>query len=202
MSSLEEKLAHFNEVILNDATSERDRILLQTKSEIDSLIERKKNEFQQQADEILKKEKASAEKEKNIAISKAIIESKQLLIKAREDMVNAVFNDVRKLLEDFVRKDDYYAFLSEEIKKSSRLAGKGEMVIYLKENDLRRFSKELEALKEELPEGIYYEGVKDDIIGGCRVLNRTERLIIDNTLLKKLEVRMDMFIRTFGLKIG
>lgn len=202
MSSPEEKLAHFNEVILNDATSERDRILLQTKSEIDSLIERKKNEFQQQADEILKKEKALAEKEKNIAISKAIIESKQLLIKAREDMVNAVFNDVRKLLEDFVRKDDYYAFLSEEIKKSSRLAGKGEMVIYLKEDDLRRFSKELEALKEELPEGIYYEGVKDDIIGGCRVLNRTERLIIDNTLLKKLEVRMDMFIRTFGLKIG
>jgi len=111
MKDLEEKLVHFNTVILNDAASERDKILTDTKNEIERMIEFKKKEFIRKADEILKKETAQAEKEKNIVISKAVIESKQLIIDAREEIINSLFSEVRKMLEDFVHKDEYRDFL-------------------------------------------------------------------------------------------
>lgn len=201
MKDLEEKLVHFNTVILNDAASERDKILTDTKNEIERMIEFKKKEFIRKADEILKKETAQAEKEKNIVISKAVIESKQLIIDAREEIINSLFSEVRKMLEDFVHKDEYRDFLLDEIRKSVSAAGKGQLIVYLGENDMKRFSRELENLKKDFPGEIHFEATAEDIIGGCRVLNVSDEFIVDNTLQKKLDVKREEFIMTFTVKI-
>ena len=201
MSSLEEKLQHFNEVILKDAASERDRILKQIKSEMGSIVEDRRMEFEEQAEESLRKVTSLAEREKYYIISKAVIESKQMLMKTRERIIQTVFNDARKKLEEFVLSDGYFPFLSGEIRKSCNMAGEGEQVIILSRADMERFSSRLDGIKSELPYPISFEQTGDDIIGGCRVLNKTSSILIDNTLAGKLEVNRDGFFEVCSLRI-
>jgi len=145
LSSIQEKLEFFNEVILKDAASERDRILEQIRTEMEERIAREKKKFQEQADEFLKKEVSSAENEKNNIISKAIVESRQLLMKKREEIIESVFDDAKKLLSQFVDKEEYFPYLCRQIRHSCHLAGEGELVVYVSKKDMERFSHMLRA---------------------------------------------------------
>lgn len=201
MSSLEEKLEHFNEVILKDAASERDSILMQIKSEMSEYIERKTAEIREEADEVLRKETALAEREKNNIISRAVIESKQLLMKTREAIIRSVLDEVKNRLESFVEGNDYFPYLADEIIRSCKLAGEGELVVYLKKSDMKRFSSRLDEIKDKLPPSVSFDAIDDAVIGGCRVLNRTKSILIDNTIDAKLEESKDGFFETCSLRI-
>jgi len=194
MSTLEEKLEHFNEVILKDAAWERDKILKLARDEVDKMIEEKKQGFHMKADETLKKEITQADKEKNITISEAFTEGRRLLMETRDNIIDSVINYVKQLLEQFVMQDSYLDYLKEEIKKSWMQAGEGERVLYLNRRDIDRFSKNLEDLRKELLSDIQIIEANTDIIGGCKVLNKSKGIVIDNTFLKKLEMNRDIFL--------
>ena len=208
LDNAEEKLTNFNIIVLDDVASERNEILQEAKKEIEALMEEKKLELKKQADEMLKKGKLSLEKEKNTILTEAVNKSKQLLIKAREDMTAELYEEVKKLLVNFVTSDDYYNFLSESIKSGLQLTGDGEKIIYLKESDLLRFSKELDNLLKDLNDKnkyincISYDVLKEDnVIGGCKIFNKTKEIIVDNTLIKRLEEAMEDFINSNRLKV-
>lgn len=201
MSTIDEKLKHFNELILKDAASERDALLQQIRAEMEENLNKKRLEFREQADKMLKQEISEAEREKNNIISKAALEGRQLLMKTREDIVNAVLDETRNKLREFVAGNGYYDFLAEQIKKSCEQAGDGELVIYLASSDLSRFSSQLEDLKKELPASPAFYGIDEDIIGGCRVFNRSKNIIVDNTLSERLNLCADKFFEVCKLRI-
>lgn len=201
LSSIQEKLEFFNEVILKDAASERDRILEQIRTEMEERIAREKKKFQEQADEFLKKEVSSAENEKNNIISKAIVESRQLLMKKREEIIESVFDDAKKLLSQFVDKEEYFPYLCRQIRHSCHLAGEGELVVYVSKKDMERFSHMFEGIKKDLPPGTTFEETDNSIIGGCRVLNKALDIMVNNTLLEKLEANRYNFFEICDLKI-
>lgn len=201
MSSIQEKLEHFNDVILKDAIAERDRILESTRTQMEERISQEKRKFQEQAEGLFKKEVALAENAKNTMVSRAIIESRLQLIKAREEILQTVLNDAEKVLKEFVCGEEYLQYLSRQIKQSCSLAGEGELVVYITSKDLARFSAALEDIKEELPDNTAFVGVDDDIIGGCRVQNLARDMVVNNTLSEKLKAGMDNFFEVCNLKI-
>lgn len=201
MSSIQDKLRHFNEVILKDAASERDRILEQLKSHTEERITLEKRKFQEQAVQFLKKESALAENEKNNIISRAIIESRQLLVKTREDIIKTVIEDAKIMLDEFVHKVEYSTYLFLQIVHSCSLAGEGMLTVYLSKKDMERFLYLLENIKKELPPDTTFEQTDDEIIGGCRVFNKTLGIIIDNTLIGKLESNRDSILEICNLQI-
>ena len=191
----EEKLEHFNEVILKEAARERDEILKDAKNEIDGIIETKKQEFQKRADEMFNKAMLQANKEKNIAISKAYVESRKILMEKRENIINSIINDVKKQLEQFAAKEDlYYDYLKEVVRKSCIQAGEGELILYLNRRDNINYSKIINKAEKELLSNVQIVESDVDFIGGCKVLNKSAGIIIDNTWLRKLEIKKDEFL--------
>lgn len=201
MSTIQEKLEHFNEVILKDATSERDRILQNMKAEAEKRIDLEKRKFQEQADRFLKKEISLAENEKNNIISRAILEGRQLLMNTREGIINSVFSEVRQILEEFAGSNEYLSYLSASIRKSCIQAGSGELTVYISKRDMEKLSGKLENIKIELPPSTEFQEINDEVIGGCQVLNKTKNILINNTLIEKLEANREKFFEVCGLKI-
>lgn len=201
MGSLSEKLEFFNEVILKDATSERDRVMHQLEEETRARLSSERKKFQEEADAFLKKDTALTENEKNRIISKAILESRQLLIKKREEIMDAVFSDVKALLKTFVESQEYSSFIEAQIKASCSLAGEGELTVLVSKGDMQRFSFLIDRLKENLPSGILFEETGDEIIGGCQVINKSTNIIVNNTLMERLKCEMDSFLEKRNLKL-
>lgn len=201
LSSIDEKLQHFDEIILKEAASERNRILLQIKNEQEVLINRKKQEFQEQAGDILRKELGTVEREKNNILSRAVTDGRQLLMKTRENIIDSVFDALGKKLETFVRSGSYLSFLTDSIRQACTLAGNGELVVYLQKEDLERISPHIEPLKRDQPRIAALEPTDDAMIGGCRVFNKTAGIFIDNSLLKRMELCKDEFFEISGLRI-
>lgn len=202
MSSISEKLELFNEVILKDAASERDRILSRLQADMEKRIEQEKRKFQEESDAFLKKELSYSENEKNNIISNAIIESKQLLIKAREEIMETVLSDVRELLYRFVDGEEYPFYLADHIKCTCQLAGDGELTVFLSKKDMERFKQMLEDIDLGSSSRITFECTEEDIIGGCLVFSRSKDIVVNETLLEKLKVVMDSFFENCDLKIN
>lgn len=191
MSSIEEKLKHFNDLILKDAIAERDKILEQIKREMNNTLNKKRAEIQKEADEFLRKEIAALEREKNNRIYRATVESKQLLMKAREDILRILLEEVKAKLIEFIKSEDYYAYFIRQIRESCAQAGSGRLTVYISKVDAERFSPRLDEIKNQLPAGATIEETDEEIMGGCRVLNEDESIIVDNTLAKRLELVKD-----------
>lgn len=191
MSSIEEKLKHFNDLILKDAIAERDKILEQIKREMNNTLNKKRAEIQKEADEFLRKEIAVLEREKNNRIYRATVEGKQLLMKAREDILRILLEEVKAKLIEFIKSEDYYAYLIRQIKESCAQAGSGRLTVYISKTDAERFSPRLDEIKNQLPAGATIVEIDEEIMGGCRVFNEDESIIVDNTLAKRLELVKD-----------
>ncbi len=201
MSSIDEKLQNFNDLILKEAAAQRDRILRQIREENEALIESKRKDFEEQAAEMLRRELYNIEREKNNIISKALVESRQLLMKTREGIINSVFDYLKEELETFTQSDAYAQYLKEDIRNSCRLAGEGKLVVYLSGADTDRYSSLLNELLKEFPRIEMFEPAAEDVIGGCRVVNRSSNILVDNTFAKKLELNRDSFFEISGLRI-
>lgn len=201
MSSINEKLELFNEVILKDAASERNRILREIQADMEERIDQEKKKYQEQADALLRKELSASENEKNNIISNAIIESKQLLIRTREEILRTVSLDVKELLDRFVDGKDYPAYLSDQIRHSCRIAGEGELTVFLSKKDKERFAPMFEEIGRSISTHTIFDCMEEDIIGGCLVLNRSRNVVVNETLMEKLKTGMDSFFENCDLKI-
>lgn len=196
MATVNEKLEHFNKVALEQATKKRDKILQQMKKEKEALITQKREEFKIQAEEFLKKELQSIEKEKNEIISKAFLESRELVSKKREETKKNVFIEVKEKIRKFVKSEHYKEYLLNLIIKSCKLAGEGELIVLLKEEDIDLIFKEV----EKLPFKISLKA-ENEAFGGCKVINKTLNILIDNTISKKINEAMNKFFEISCLKI-
>mgnify|MGYP000971246020 CR=1 FL=1 len=202
MRNIYEKLRHFDEVILKDAAAERDKILQQIEADSQERIARERKKLEEQARQLLEKETVQAEVEKNNIISKAIINSRQLMVKKREEIVSSVYDETKRLLEDFVKKDDeYLPYFLKSINNALGVAGGNDSVVYLTASDMQRFARQLEQLKKELPFQVTFEQAGDDIIGGCKVYNKTTDTVADETLAGRLESNKEKILEICDLKI-
>lgn len=201
MSSIEEKLAHFNELILREAASQRDRILKELKEEEGYQLEARKKEFEAQASELLRRESRAIEKEKNNIISGSLAEGKLRLMKTRELLIETLFSELKEKLRLFTETPEYRDFLKDNVSNACLRAGEGELAVFVTERDLARHGPELRGILKNNGQSPALEAIEDAVIGGCRVLNKTCHIFIDDTLLKRMELARDEFFEACGLRV-
>lgn len=197
MATINKKLEYFNKVVLEKATKKRDEILQQMKKDKDILINQKREEFQAQAQEFLKKELKLIEKEKNEIISKAFLDARELVSKARNEIKKKIFDEVCEKINKFINSKDYKEYLLNLITKSCNLVGEGELTVLLRKKDIDLLSKDI----SRFPPKASIEVAKDEIIGGCKVFNKTNNTLIDSTISEKLKKSMDNFFETSCLRM-
>lgn len=201
MGSVQDKLRHFNDVILKDAALERDSILKDVRTYTEEQILREEKKIKEQADKFLKKEITQAENEKNSIISRAFIQSRQMLVKTREEIIDAVFCEAKERLRNFVKGENYLDFLKKVIVNSCYLAGSEKLIVYLSKDDMEKLPSLLAGIEKELPQDTIFEQTDEDIIGGCKVVNISLGIIVNNTLMQKLEVNRDSILEICNLEI-
>ncbi|TYQ17691.1 UNVERIFIED_CONTAM: vacuolar-type H+-ATPase subunit E/Vma4 [Acetivibrio alkalicellulosi] len=197
MSTINEKLEYFSKIALEEATKKRDEILQKMKEDKETLMRQKREEFHMESQEQLSKILKAIENEKNDIIAKSFSEGRQLLAKTREQIKKIVFDEVDLKINEFINSSDYIDYLINSITNSCKLAGEGELIVYLCKKDIDLITNN----KDKLPSKILFEEASDEIIGGCRVLNKTKNTIIDNTISKKLKQSMDSFFEISCLRI-
>lgn len=199
MKGIHDKLEHFNQIILKEAASIRDGILKQMKEEKDTIISKKTAILEEQADEMLKTELQKIDKERNDIISKAFIESRQLLRKTREKISEAVLADLHIRIRDFLSSAEYPAYLEHSITEACSRAGQGNIVVFVSSTDMERYSSLLDNIQKQL--SISIEQADEDIMGGCKALNRDANLFIDNSIASRIDESKESFFQTSCLRI-
>ncbi len=92
--ALESILEH----IINKAKKEEENIIQEAELQADKIIQEAKLEAEKLYREILNKEKALAEAEKQKLVVNARLEEKMNLLKAKQELINDVFNKLKSAL--------------------------------------------------------------------------------------------------------
>lgn len=201
MNYVEEKLENFTRTVMMEATEKRKKILQQAEEYKERVLEKKELEFLEQAYETIQKEIRKVQKEKHEMISRAIIERKRALFQKREEIVEEVFDNLARKINAFQQTDEYKQYLLKSIEEGMMTVGEGEIIVYLNHSDIHFADTFKEKLGKKFGKSITIKEEQYDMIGGCRVLNKTKNILVDLSFKSKIQHQKDQFLKTSGLVI-
>lgn len=107
--------------------------------------------------------------------------------KFKETLTNNIYNKIIKELQDFVKTEEYKAYLFNSIntvlnKFENR---KNTCTIYLTENDYYKLKDKIYAEFD-----LNIEKIDNENIGGCIIVNNSEKISIDNTLRTNIQEKI------------
>ena len=152
----------------------------------------------QEAYNFIQAEKRKMFKEGNDKLSKAIMESKRNLFTKREEILDKVFENVGSKINDYLLTDDYKNLLFRLVESSIASAGEGELIILINKSDFR-FEDELK--NKFGNSNLTFEISQDNFIGGCIARNESLGIVVDETILDKINEQKQLFIELSGLTI-
>ena len=120
MRIVDEKIDKFAHDIMNDVNKQRNKVMEQTEKELEDIFEEKELEYLSKAYEVIQNGLKSIHKEKNEILSRAIMDSKREILKARNDMIKEIFADAEKDLIAHTKSESYYNKLCQIIKEGIR----------------------------------------------------------------------------------
>ncbi len=194
MSQMEEKLHVFEQEILNEANQKKAAIEQETEREKKARIEQKENEILAKSQQTVQKELGKIRREQNEILSKAASDSKRQLLNSRNNIIRSVFQQVMDRIEAYRITEDYTTFLMRCVQQGLQEVGSGDVVILLDKRDLEQTSRLTKF-------GVPVEQDNMDILGGCRVLNRSCNLMSDHSLAERIAEEKEHFLEEAGVRI-
>ena len=183
----EEKLQHFYEVSMDTAREEATKVLNEYKTDLETEMERHKQEKQAASENQFKITTDNAAREINKALSAEHLHIKRKLSKKQQHLKESIFAEVEDLLEDFSKKPEYIDWLEDKIKQSLEIAENDSVQIYLTAKD----SAKAEELKKRT--GITPLISETNFLGGIRAVIPEKNILIDNTFLTAFENEKERF---------
>ena len=180
---IEDKLTYFLKMANEEAEAERARILAEFDQRMNEYIGSVTDDAQKKADALLRSETAKIEQSKNKEINLASTESKKEILNVRGLLLDDLFDGAINKIREYTQTDAYRARLLKDISESS--ANYGKVRVYLMEGDF--------SLSGELPANCECARVKDDFIGGFKLLLTERNAIEDHTYLARLKTVRDDF---------
>lgn len=195
--NIDEKVNRLEKEILADVEAEKAAILKELQDEIDRIYNEKETEYLTVAYNIIQNGMKMIDKQKHETMSKTIMESKAMLLNKRSEIIEAVFAKAEEKLRDFVQSNDYYPFLVNMIENCLNEATDGEHIVYINSSD----EKYLDDLNKKFGNIVVTENNKIDMIGGCKVLNKTLGIFIDDSFAKRLKDEHGPFLQRCKITI-
>lgn len=185
--TLEEKIAHLQETVMTEARSEGNAIIDNHKKALESLFEKHKKEATAQSEVRIKSETLRARRQVNQAAAKAETELKRALGKTQNELKVRLFDEVKELLSDFTKTDEYLDYLCSKIREATRFADGEEMTIYISPSDKE---KQTELEKRT---GMTITISEYDFMGGMRAVIRGRNILIDHSFQAAVDYEYHQF---------
>lgn len=190
-----QKLEKFKQAVFDDADAKAAEIVNEAKAECDKRI----SEAKREAQENISRSKAEADEQFNIRelreSSSGNLQSRKVVLRSREDMIDRVFDNVRAQLEDYRKTADYEALMVKRAQEAYELYPdkKGEV----------RISPKDSALKDKLTLGGKFtvSETKSIITGGIMVVYADDNLALDFTFDNELANSRKGFAGRAGLLV-
>ena len=191
------KTDNFLKAIEKYAEEQRGKLRTEAEEFQERELNNAEEEGLKEAYDLMQKEMADINNEISGNLSKAEADSRKRIFERRKEIENEVFEKARKKLVEFTDTDKYSAMLSESAKNISSVLKNEDVVLYVRERDLR-FTDSLKASFGRKCEVAASDSIK---IGGITGLSRSMGLVADETLDTKLAYQREWFYEHSGLTV-
>jgi V/A-type H+-transporting ATPase subunit E len=182
--TLDEKLEQFYNATIESATQQNLKITGDYKDSLAKILEDHKKDTLQKSEVTYQLESENLIREKNRTLSSASINIKRKLNEKSSQLIDALFLDVKKKLEEFMKTEEYTSLLIKQILKAKEFARNDEVIIYINSSD--SYLKEMLEQKTKVTLTIS----ASDFIGGTRSVIHEKNILIDHSFSSKiLEVK-------------
>lgn len=186
--TIEEKLKHFLEVSVQDASNAGNNMVSDYQASLDKLFEEHKENALRQSEFQIKVETEHAKRAANIELTRQQLHIKRKIIRKQNELKDQLFEEVVDMLHDYMKTEAYTTLLKELITKSKEYAGNQYIIIYIDPKD---------ADKKELLEqqtGATLTVSEYSFIGGIRTVIPYKNILIDDSFEKKIEASKEKFV--------
>lgn len=182
--TLDEKLEQFYNATIESATKQNLKITGDYTDSLDKILEDHKKDTLQKSEITYQLESENLIREKNRTLSSASINTKRKLNEKASQLIDNLFLDVKKKLDEFMKTEEYVSLLKKQVIKAKEFARNDEVIIYINPSD--------SYLKENLEEQtkVTLTISQTDFIGGTRSVIHDKNILIDHSFSSKiLEVK-------------
>jgi len=192
------KLEHFKADIMNDVADKKRVIEERVDTKLKKEYETKELQFLEEAYNIIQSGLKQIDRQKNEVISKTQMENKVKLLHKRKTIIDNVFMKAREEIEKFTKTEEYKKDLIAKIKTHMEFLGEGDYTIYINYKD-KALYRELQDLFPDA--NVFIERKYIEMLGGCKLLNNTTKVYLDDSIAKRLEEEEEGFLQYCGIEI-
>lgn len=193
MNNADIKLSNFERLVINGAEQKRDIRLAALAKEKKAAVEKIKRDLEKKFAIEYGNTALKIKKLKNERIFQCRIECQQQVLQKRRQLIDSLFENVAKMLEEFAASDNYRQYLIGSVSDCKKYLD-GATGIRLFERD-KKYAPYIEEI------GLTVEYTKENIIGGFMLIDEKNAVRIDNTLITKLKDAKDKFLERYNVKI-
>lgn len=194
--TLEEKIEEIQASSMEAARAEGNEIIENYQAALEKVFNDHKQEAMRQMETRIKAETVNARQQKNQAMAKAQLELKRQEGRVQKELKDKVFQEVKDLVDQYMKTEEYKDFMLRCIEKSVEFAGGENLTIYMNPSD-QEMKEEL-----ELKSGTLLTISKEDFIGGVRAVIRGRNVLIDHSFRTALRSEYEEFVFQGGDGIG
>ncbi|MDD6175751.1 MAG: V-type ATP synthase subunit E [Firmicutes bacterium] len=197
MNNENEKVGKFLQAINDYAEEQRKKILDEVRQYYSAEIERAEKEALSDAQQLVEREKAQNRNRIRHEISRREMEAKKQLISHRANLVDGVFHDVARRLQEYTRTPEYEKFLKTIAEELSNVLSDVSSELYIRRED----EAYIPLIREVF--GDCEIRFSDEIrLGGILGVSRYRGIVADETLDSRLEAQRTWFAANSGLTIN
>lgn len=185
--TIQEKITHIREAAMAEARGQGNEIIENHRRALENIFETHRQEVSMQADTRIKTETASVRHQLNSAVSKGQLKLRRELSVVKNALKNDLFCEVRQMLEDYMKTDDYQPLLVDYIMKAAKFADGQPLTIYMNESD-----RDKKSLLEQRT-GMKIMMSEEEFTGGIRAVIPGRNILIDYSFRGALEKEYEEF---------
>lgn len=193
----DEKLEHFATDIMADVNKKRKNILDEIDHDYQVKYNLKETEYLTEAYEIIQSGLKKIDKEKNEIISKTMMDNKIALLNKRITIIKNIYHMAKTKLNKFTKSEAYHDYLFDMVTVCIEAIGPGKLEVIINHSD--------KLFKDEIVKrfncDVTIESEKIDLIGGCKIMNHTTNIFLDDTLATRLESQRENFVKECKIDI-
>ncbi len=187
MSSIEEKYGRFAQLALKDAAAKRDNLLNQLNEYKTQKLKEAESECLENAYKVVRRGVSAAKKNAADIIAREPMKYKQSLYVYREKLVDEVFEELLKRINEFKKASEYEDFLLESVSDTLANSGEGTKTVIIDVTD----SKFSDKIAKKFTCNVI---CRENIVGGCIVENSDTKIICNDSINDKIKELRGSFL--------
>ena len=184
-----DNMENLEKFVVSQAEDKKNAVLKELESQRGAEIEKYKNQLEIHLERYFKdnSEKVCHDAIKKVAEKR--FDHKKEYFCERERLIQQVFDNVTKKLENYVKTDAYVKGMEAKIRSAMEIADHDYTVVISSADD-----KLIELAKSK---GYNTQVIDRNFIGGCRVIDNTAKTMVDMTFANAMEVESEAFLEKY-----